>query len=261
METRKWARAYLTGLLAPVERKNGWQPAEAAGVAEPTGIRTFLQGRVVSALGARASGATEAPHGEHRQRSPVGREVDQDNPAPQELRCPPHSPLPAVLTTIHHTITVAAGVFAPGQLGALTSVIDFELVDAVLEQTRSIQQRLRALLSRVGVYFLLAMCLFPEVGYTLVWNKMTTALDGVPVVSPTDKALRDLRRRVSIVPMQALLDVLSGPLARPTIPGAGFGPYRTVSFDGCSSQKVPDTERNHARFGASDRNGSPCSNS
>ena len=42
VETRKWARAYLTGLLAPVERKNGWQLAEAAGVAEPTGIQHFV---------------------------------------------------------------------------------------------------------------------------------------------------------------------------------------------------------------------------
>ncbi|MGW0790179.1 transposase domain-containing protein [Streptomyces sp. NPDC002911] len=30
------------------------------------------------------------------------------------------------------------------------------------------QRRLRDLPSRVGIYFLLAMCLFPEVGYRLV---------------------------------------------------------------------------------------------
>ena len=42
VETRKWARAYLTGLRAPVERKNGRQSAEAAGVAEPTGIQHFV---------------------------------------------------------------------------------------------------------------------------------------------------------------------------------------------------------------------------
>lgn len=42
VETRKWARAYLTGLPAPVERKNGWQPAQAAGATEPTGIQHFV---------------------------------------------------------------------------------------------------------------------------------------------------------------------------------------------------------------------------
>lgn len=49
----------------------------------------------------------------------------------------------------------------------------------------------RLLPSRVGVYFLLAMCLFPEVGYRLVWNKLTAALAGVglEVAGPTAKAL------------------------------------------------------------------------
>jgi SRSO17 transposase len=34
--------AYLKGLLAPVERKNGWQLAEAAGDASPDGMQDFL---------------------------------------------------------------------------------------------------------------------------------------------------------------------------------------------------------------------------
>ncbi|GAB2331828.1 hypothetical protein STREPTOSP366_69800 [Streptomyces variabilis] len=44
-------------------------------------------------------------------------------------------------------------------------MVPFELVDAVLAETRSVQRRLRDLPSRVGMYFLLAMCLFLEVGY------------------------------------------------------------------------------------------------
>ena len=44
-EPRRRARAYLQGLLAPVERKNGWQLAEAAGDATPDGVQEFL-GRV-----------------------------------------------------------------------------------------------------------------------------------------------------------------------------------------------------------------------
>ncbi|WP_406278479.1 transposase domain-containing protein [Streptomyces sp. NBC_00191] len=39
------------------------------------------------------------------------------------------------------------------------------------------QRRLRDLPSRVGVYFLLAMCLFPEVCYRLVWQKLTGGTD------------------------------------------------------------------------------------
>src|SRR5919202_3960078 len=41
-EPRRRARAYLRGLLAPVERKNGWQLAEAAGDRTPDGVQDFL---------------------------------------------------------------------------------------------------------------------------------------------------------------------------------------------------------------------------
>jgi hypothetical protein len=60
---------------------------------------------------------------------------------------------------------VAAGVFAPGHLGELTRIVPFELVDAVLEETGARERRLRLLPSRVGVYFVMAMCLFPRPGY------------------------------------------------------------------------------------------------
>src|SRR4051812_24323915 len=41
-EPRRRARAYLRGLLAPVERKNDWQLAEAVGDATPDGVQDFL---------------------------------------------------------------------------------------------------------------------------------------------------------------------------------------------------------------------------
>lgn len=162
---------------------------------------------------------------------------------------PDHCVLPPPLVTITRTVTVAAGRFAPGHLGELTAIVPFELVDAVLSETGTVQRRLRDLPSRVGVYFLLAMGLFPEVGYRLVWDKLTAGLSGIPVVCPTAKALRDLRRRLGSAPVRALFEVLAGPLARPTTPGVRFGPNRTVSFDGCSSTKVPDSERNRGWLG------------
>jgi SRSO17 transposase len=42
VEPRRQARAYLTGLLAPVERKNGWQLAEAAGDTTPDRMQRLL---------------------------------------------------------------------------------------------------------------------------------------------------------------------------------------------------------------------------
>src|SRR5215208_5620817 len=41
-EPRRRALAYLQGLLAPLERKNGWQLAENAGDRTPDGVQDFL---------------------------------------------------------------------------------------------------------------------------------------------------------------------------------------------------------------------------
>jgi hypothetical protein len=144
---------------------------------------------------------------------------------------------------------VAAGVFGPGHLGELTWQVPFELVDAVLEEMGARERRLRDLPSRVGVYFVLALGLFPRLGYPMVWQKLTAALDGLQLPCPSPKALRDLRRRIGVAPVKALFEVLAGPVAQPSTPGVRFGRFRTVSFDGCTSVKVPDTEANRGWLG------------
>jgi hypothetical protein len=162
---------------------------------------------------------------------------------------PVQSAIRSAVMTVTKTVTVAAGVFAPGHLGDLTRQVPFELADAVLEETRRRERRLRVLPSRVGVYFVLALGLFPGLGYQNVWAKLTAALDGQGVPCPSAKALRDLRRRLGAAPVKALFEVLAGPVAQPSTPGVRFGRYRTVAFDGCSSIKVPDTERNRSWLG------------
>ena len=59
--------------------------------------------------------------------------------------------------------------FAPGHLGELTQLVPFELADEVLEQTKTVQRRVRDLPSRAAVYFLLALAMFPLLGYARVW--------------------------------------------------------------------------------------------
>jgi hypothetical protein len=152
-------------------------------------------------------------------------------------------------STVTHAVTVAAGVFAPGHLGELTQFLPFELVDDVLEQTRAVQRRLRDLPSRTGVYFLLALGMFPRLGYARVWDKLTAGLPGMAVPCPSEKALRDLRRRLGPAPLKALFEVVAGPLAQPHTPGVRFAGLRTVAFDGCNSLKVPDTDRNRSWLG------------
>jgi hypothetical protein len=146
--------------------------------------------------------------------------------------------------TITRAVTVAAGVFAPGHLGELTQYLPFELVDDILEQTKTVQRRLRDLPSRAGVYFLLALGMYPRLGYARVWAKLTAGLAGMDVPFPSEKALRDLRRRLGPAPLKALFEVVAGPLAQPHTRGVRFGGLRTVAFDGCNSLKAPGTNRN-----------------
>lgn len=150
--------------------------------------------------------------------------------------------LQSAITTLTRSLTVAAGVYAPGHLGELTSFIPFELVDAVLAETGRLERRLRLLPSRVGVYFTLALALFPELSYTGTWQQLTASLGSLaPSVSAT--ALRHLRRRVTAAPLKALFETLAVPLAPPSTPGVSYRRWRTVAFDGCSSIKTPDSER------------------
>ena len=90
----------------------------------------------------------------------------------------------SAMITVPRLVTVAAGVFAPGHLGELTRYLPFELVDDVLESTGAAQKRMRALPSRVGMYFVLAMTLFPGLGYLRVWGKLTAALEGLGPAAP-----------------------------------------------------------------------------
>src|SRR5215831_17593049 len=141
------------------------------------------------------------------------------------------------MITVPRLVTVAAGVFAPGHLGELTRYVPFELVDDVLESTGTAQKRMRALPSRVGVYFVLAMALFPGIGYLRVWGKMTAALEDLGLPRPSEKALRDLRRRLGPAPLKALFETVAVPLASPRVPGVAYRGLRTVAFDGLSSVK------------------------
>lgn len=148
----------------------------------------------------------------------------------------------SAITTLTRSITVAAGRYAPGHLGELTQCVPFELVEAVLSETGRQHKRLRALPSRVGVYFALALALFPDLSRTGVWQQLNASLGPLaPTVSET--ALRHLLRRLTPAPFKALFETLAVPLATPDTPAVRYRHWRTVAFDGCSSIKTPDSER------------------
>jgi hypothetical protein len=141
-------------------------------------------------------------------------------------------------------VVVAAGRFAPGHFGELTQIVPFEMVDAVLESTRTVQARVRALPSRVVVYLLLAAVLFAELGCAQVWARMIAGLDGIDVADPGSSALAQARRRIGVKPMRALFDLVRGP-------AAGAPRWRGLlvcAIDG-TSLFTPDTPANVAAFG------------
>jgi hypothetical protein len=149
---------------------------------------------------------------------------------------------------ITREIVVAEGVFAPGHVGELTQQVPFEMVDAVLAGTGRVQSRVRDLPSRVVVYLLLAASLFPEVGYTGVWRKLTAGLTGLTTTAtPTAGALAQARRRVGTAPLRALFELLRGPGADTHSPGVRWHGLLVVAIDG-TILSCPDSPANLTEF-------------
>jgi Insertion element 4 transposase N-terminal/Transposase DDE domain len=150
-------------------------------------------------------------------------------------------------SVIHRTLMVASGRFAPGHLGELTQHVPFEMVDAVLAQTGRTQSRVRDLPARVVVYLLLAGCLFAELGYVGVWQRLTAGLDGLRVAAPTASALTQARRRLGPAPLRALFDLLCGPAPVAATSGVRVGGLLVCAIDG-TTLSVPDTPVNHGVY-------------
>ncbi|WP_223864710.1 IS4 family transposase [Streptomyces sp. 5-10] len=136
--------------------------------------------------------------------------------------------------------------FASGQLGELTQIITPELVDDVLAVTRRVQRRVRKLPSRVVVYFVLAMTLFPGCGYAGVWASMTAGVRRW-AGEPSAAALRAARRRVGVEPFALLFARLRGPVATAVTAGAFWQGLRLVAWD-ATTVEAADTANNVAVF-------------
>jgi hypothetical protein len=140
----------------------------------------------------------------------------------------------------------APGVFAPGHLGALTPVVPFEMVDAVLTAAGVVQQRVRLLPARVVVYLLLAGGLFESMGWSQVWSRLTASLPGVYPV-PAASSISEAMRRVGPTALQGLFDVLKGAAATTHAQAARFAGLLVVAIDG-TSLAVPDEPANLTVF-------------
>ena len=142
-------------------------------------------------------------------------------------------------------------------IGVLTSVFTPELVDRVIEQAGVREQRRRTLPARVVVYYVLAMVLFFQSGYTEVWNKLVAGLDWARRfqarmslgMQPAPAAITLARQRLGWQVMAALLEAVAGPLAGQEEQVAAFVPgMRLVAVDGMCLD-LPDTPENGQEFG------------
>jgi Insertion element 4 transposase N-terminal/Transposase DDE domain len=140
-------------------------------------------------------------------------------------------------------VRVAGGRFAPGHIGELTRIVPFEMVDAAVAETRTRQQRVRDLPSRVVIYLLLAGALFADLGYGQVWARMTAGLDGLAVAVPSAGGLAQARRRIGVAPLRALFDLLRGPAAGLSVKGVRWRGRLVTAIDG-TILGCPDTAVN-----------------
>lgn len=150
-------------------------------------------------------------------------------------------------SVITREIATAPGVHAAGHLGELTQIVDFALVDAVLEETGARQRRLRLLPARVVVYFVLALAVFEHCSYRAVWGKLTAALAPLALASPAASSLAWARRRLGAAPLRRLFEILAGPVAGHGQAGSFYRGLRTVAIDG-THLHVPDEQQVSWRY-------------
>ena len=142
---------------------------------------------------------------------------------------------------------MAGGRFAPGHVGELTRIVPFEMVDAALAETNTVQQRLRVLPSRVVVYLLLAAGLFAELGYEQVWARMTVGLDELRVAHPVPARWPRPGAGSGSPRCARLFDVLRGPASSLATTGVRWRGRLVCAVDG-TILCCPDTPANLAVY-------------
>jgi transposase IS4-like protein/DDE family transposase len=144
-------------------------------------------------------------------------------------------------------------VLAGVRIGVPARWVTPELADEVLaEAGQARERRFRALPARLGVYFVLGLCLHAGKPYREVLKDMTAGLGPALAAAgwqvPASTALTRLRRRLGEKPFELLLGRLAGPLAAGTAPWSHICGLLAVAWDG-TTVKAPASQPNIAAFG------------
>jgi len=162
---------------------------------------------------------------------------------------------------------VVAGIRA----GVLARWITPELADEVAAQARAVLdgqvlaaggkprgQRFRALPPRLGVYFVLGLCLFSDMPYRAVLKELSSGLAAALRAAgwqvPASTALTGLRRRLGEKPFELLFARLCSALSPGRAPWSHVCGLLAVAWDG-TTVKADASAANIAAFGARGKNG------
>jgi Insertion element 4 transposase N-terminal/Transposase DDE domain len=121
-------------------------------------------------------------------------------------------------------------------IGVLTWVIPPDLVDEAVGDGLAWEMRLRALPSRLGVYFVLGLCLFSHLPYGQVLRELTggleTALAAAGWRVPATTALTGVRRRIGEKPLESLFRRLCSAWSPGRAPWSHVCGLLVVAWDG-----------------------------
>jgi hypothetical protein len=144
-------------------------------------------------------------------------------------------------------------VLAGARVGVLARYVTPGLVDEVLAGVGVVQRRFRALPARLGVYFVLGLCLYSHLPYRAVVSELAAGLEPALRAAgwrvPASTALTKLRRRLGEKPFEVLVWRLCGPLSPGAEPWSHICGRLAVAWDG-TTVKADASPANIACFGA-----------
>jgi hypothetical protein len=137
-------------------------------------------------------------------------------------------------------------------LGVLSWVIAPELVDEAVGDGLAWEMRLRALPSRLGVYFILGLCLYSSQPYAQVLRELTSGLGPALAAAgwqvPASTALTGVRVRIGERPLECLFRRIASACCPGRAPWSHVGGLLVAAWDG-TTVDAEDSEANAAEFG------------
>jgi hypothetical protein len=120
-------------------------------------------------------------------------------------------------------------------IGVLSWVASPDLVDEAVGDGLAWEMRLRAVPSRLGVYFVLGLCLFSDLPYGQVLRELISGLEAALAAAgwrvPAATALTRARRRIGEKPLESLFRRLCSALSPGCSPWSHAGGLLVVAWD------------------------------